>query len=930
MRPRFFPMGLGLLLLLSLMAYADETPHGYTFIRELGGIREYHLDSNGLTVLLMEDHSAPVLTFMVTYRVGSRNEVTGTTGATHLLEHLMFKGTPTFNKEKGTQIAAVLQNIGALMNATTWLDRTNYFENIPSDHLELVVQLEADRMRNSLLRKADLEAEMTVVRNEFERGENSPFSSLNKLIWATAFQAHPYHHSTIGWRSDIENVPIEKLREFYNTFYWPNNATVTVIGDFQEKEALGLIQKYFGAISASPEPIPEVYTTEPEQRGPRRGVVKRAGQLGAVGIGYKVPQGTHPDTYALVVLSKILNEGKTSRFYRALIDKNLAINTFAFYFPLRDPGLFISYAFLAPGASHEEVEKTILSEIERIRTEGVTPEEVTRAINQVAAETAYSRDGSFSIASELNEAIAMGDWTFYVTFPDHIGKVTPEDVQAVVKKYFVEDRSTTGYFIPLPPGGAAQADQDTRTGFVPEAFQYFRHPNYGYSVTHTGRPLPSTALTFGGARETEFSVAANSKRQTVEGIDLITVKTGVKDVITFTGSLAAGDVFSPEGNTMVADLTGQMLDKGTREHGKFALAEALENLGAEISFSVSTHTLDFRGKCLRKDLNTVIHLLAEQLRYPAFSEEELEKVKKQRIGSLKRLLENTNVRAQYALSQLIFPEGHPNHLPSLEQMIADVEKVTIEDIRRFHQKFYGPASMVLVAVGDLEHEAVRRAVQKSFKGWSGGVEYPEYPRASLINGGTKKVVKMEDKTSATLMIGHASTLKSTDPDYLPLMVGNYIFGGNFSARLMSIIRDDEGLTYGIRSSLSDDTFSDGQWSIQGTFAPQLLNRGLESTLRELHRWVEEGVTAQELQNKKTTLIGSFKVRLATTGGMANQILHFVQRGYDVDYLDQYPKDIEALTLEQVNAAIRRYIHPDQAVIVIAGSVDENGQPLGSH
>jgi zinc protease len=282
---------------------AQNIPDSYKKIKELGGIEEYLLESNGLNVLLLEDHSAPVLTFMVTYKVGSRNEVIGTTGATHILEHLMFKGTPTFNKRKGTQIAATLQNMGALMNATTWLDRTNYYENIPSDKLELAVHIESDRMRNSLLREEDRNSEMTVVRNEFEQGENNPIELLDKELWANSYLAHPYHHSTIGWRSDIENVPIEKLREFYNTFYWPNNATVTVIGDFEKSNTLVLIKKYFGAISSSPHEIPKVYTEEPEQYGPRRVIVRKAGQLGVVGIAYKSPPGLHGDTYSFQVLA---------------------------------------------------------------------------------------------------------------------------------------------------------------------------------------------------------------------------------------------------------------------------------------------------------------------------------------------------------------------------------------------------------------------------------------------------------------------------------------------------------------------------------------------------------------------------------------------------------------------------------------------------
>ena len=204
---------------------------GFKFIKTSGGIEEYRLESNNLRILTLEEHSAPVATFMVTYHVGSRNEAIGYTGATHLLEHLMFKGSKKFNKEKNTAIWSELQNVGAQINATTWNDRTNYFEVVPSEHLERAIAIEADRMRNAFLKDEDRQPEMTVVRNEFERGENSPFDVLDKNIWATAYQAHPYHHSTIGWRSDIENVSTKRLQELYNMYYWPNTATATIIGD---------------------------------------------------------------------------------------------------------------------------------------------------------------------------------------------------------------------------------------------------------------------------------------------------------------------------------------------------------------------------------------------------------------------------------------------------------------------------------------------------------------------------------------------------------------------------------------------------------------------------------------------------------------------------------------------------------------------------
>jgi len=455
-------------LLALLLAFAPaaslvgaDTPvkaEGFSYVKTVGAISEYTLDSNGLTVLLLPEHSAPVVTFMVTYRVGSRNEVTGTTGATHLLEHLMFKGSEAFNDKKGNSVKQFLETVGGNYNATTYLDRTNYYAEIGNEHLAGYMAIEADRMRNLWLREDDRRPEMTVVRNEFEIGENDPQQALDKEIFAAAFQAHPYHHSTIGWRSDIEKVPIEKLRAFYDTFYWPDNATVTIIGDFDPVTAMGLVKKNYGAYPRAPKPIPQVYTEEPEQSGPRRVIVQRAGELGVVGISYKSPAATHPDLPALNVLGNILSAGKTSRFYRALTDKNLTLGVSADAGYFHDPSLFQIYASLAPGATHDQVEKTVIAEVDRLKKDGVTDAEVATALGKIVAQTAYKRDGTFAVAGAINEDIAAGDWTLYYTLEAATRKVTAADVKRVANKYLDINQSVTGWFIPVVAAPEPAAD----------------------------------------------------------------------------------------------------------------------------------------------------------------------------------------------------------------------------------------------------------------------------------------------------------------------------------------------------------------------------------------------------------------------------------------------------------------------------------------
>jgi len=441
----------GALLSAHALAAPVDAP-GFSYVKSLGGIDEYRLDSNGLQVLLMPDHSAPVVTFNVTYRVGSRNEVTGSTGSTHLLEHLMFKGSEHYNDPAGNSVKEYLERVGGEYNATTYLDRTNYYATIGRDALDGYVAIEADRMRNLWLHESDRQSEMTVVRNEFERGKNDPRSLLDEEITAAAYEALPYHHSTIGWRSDIENVPIEKLRDFYNTFYWPDNATVTVVGDVEPKAMLAMILKYYGVYTKAPHRIPVVYTEEPEQTGPRRVVVKKPGELGTVAIAHKIPNGLSPDQPAVAVMDSILSGGKDSRLYRALVDKGLALTATAQGGTFHDMNLHFMTANLASGTTHEQAEKALLEQIELIKTQGVTAEEVAQARQQYRANRAYRLDGTDSVVGELNEWIATGDWTQFVRFPDAVEKVTPADVQRVAKTYLNEDQSTTGWFVPVAKG----------------------------------------------------------------------------------------------------------------------------------------------------------------------------------------------------------------------------------------------------------------------------------------------------------------------------------------------------------------------------------------------------------------------------------------------------------------------------------------------
>ena len=920
----------GLLTALVSLQAAPLAADGFVHVKTVGNIDEYTLKSNGLQVLLLPEHSSPTLTFMVTYRVGSRNEVTGTTGATHILEHLMFKGTAQRNRAKGNNVDQLLERTGARYNATTWLDRTNYYATMGSEHLASVVAMEADRMRNLRLLDSDRQPEMTVVRNEYERGENSPFMALYKEIYHTAFVAHPYHHSTIGHRSDIEKVKIEQLRAFYDTFYWPNNATVTIVGDFQPKDALALVKKSFGVYPKSPKPIPALYTEEPPQDGPRRLVVKRPGELGVVAIAHKITQATHPDYAAIALLSAILADGKNSRLYQAITDKNMSTGVSADVGYNADPSLHLLFLPLAPGIRHEDVEKVAWQEIERLKKDGVSAQELQAAVAKTLADAAFERDGSFAVAGRLNESIAVGDWSLYYRLEEATRKVTLQDIQRVASRYFNEDQSTTGWFVPTQTGTATAGA--TSHSAAPSALpaakpgpSHYRHPDLPTpAIGATARSAVSASnadAVSGGIASPVARMAPQAKRLQVAGIDVVAYRTGVKDVVTLRAALPAGTALA-SGNPAIPILTAMLLDQGTQQQDKFKITQQLEAVGANIHFAAGTDVLGISAKCLKKDLPLVLGLLAEELRTPAFSAEEFAKAKKQFSGAVKRQLEDTDFRAEDAFSRLAFQSGHPNRNPEPEALLAAIESASLDEVLAFHKAHYGPAQMKLVAVGDIDAAVLQTTVAQVFGGWSGGSAAVRQVKADKATAPQQAQVDLPGKTSVSILLGQASGLQHQHPDYQALRMGTAILGSGFTGRLMATVRDQEGLTYSIDAGMDADAFNEGDWKISASFAPAMLDQGIAATRRQLDLWYRDGVTAAEVESRKSNLVGSFQVSLSTSNGLAGTFLSALNRGYPLEWVDDYPAKVRALDRSQVNTAIKTYLQPQNMILVKAGSLSE--------
>jgi zinc protease len=415
-------------------------------------------------------------------------------------------------------------------------------------------------------------------------------------------------------------------------------------------------------------------------------------------------------------------------------------------------------------------------------------------------------------------------------------------------------------------------------------------------------------------------MAEHAHRAKAAGIDVVTYHTTVKDVVVIVGALPAGDAMAGSGNIAIPTLSGMMLDRGTKTLDKFAIAEKLNNVGAQVAFDVGAQSLEVRAKCLRKDLPLVLALIAAELRTPALAAAEFNKAKQEFIGALQASAQNTGARSEEAFARAIFPEGHPNRPHTWKEFAAAAKAASLEELKAFQGKYYGPAHFTLVLAGDVADEEARAEVGKAFAGWNGGEDYvrPAAPAAAGVAATVS--VPLAEKPSVSVILGQASGLRYKDGDSLPLRVGTAILGHGFTGRLMSTVRDREGLTYNIGAGVSDDTIADGSWDISATFAPALLEKGLVSTRRELQKWWSEGVTEEELSARKEGMLGSYFVGMSTTGGIANQILVNAQRGYEVAWLDEYPKALSAVTRTQVNAAIKAHLDPAKMVLIEAGSV----------
>ncbi len=663
-----------------------------TKVTSVEGITEYRLD-NGLQVLLFPDNSKPTVTVNVTYMVGSRNEGAGETGMAHLLEHMLFKGT-----QKHKEIMGELSAHGNDFNGSTSWDRTNYFETVPASDADLrwALEMESDRMVNSRVAKSDLDSEMTVVRNEFERGENSPDQVLEERVLSTAYLWHAYGRSPIGTLSDIEKVPIEKLQAFYRNYYQPDDAMLLVAGKFDPAKTLGWINDLFGVIPKPTRKLLPTYTEEPTQDGEREVVLRRVGDHQSVMMAFHVPAGSHPDSPALDVLSAILSEAPSGRLYKALVESKKAVSADAENYSLHDPGVEMFSATVAKDKSLDDAEKTMLSVIDGLIKEPPNKEEVDRARTRLLKNIDLELNNSGRVGLVLSEWGSMGDWRLLFLNRDRVEKVTPEDVARVAKLYLKPANRTIGRYLPeaQPDRSVIPASPDV----VSELKDY-----KGKAAIEDGEvfdPSPANIE----ARTTRITLPSGLK------LVLLPKKTRGGTVVANL-QLHFGDEKSLANKGAAPRLAGALLMRGTQKHTRQQLQDEFDRIKAQVGVTGTLTGASARIDTVRAGLIPALQLAAEILRQPSFPESDFEQIRQAAIAQLEAGRSEPQNMASIAMNRYLnaaYPAGDPRYSLTIDENIDQLKKVTLEEAKKFYADFYGASNAELAVVGDFDPAEVQK------------------------------------------------------------------------------------------------------------------------------------------------------------------------------------------------------------------------------
>ncbi|MDQ6925089.1 MAG: insulinase family protein, partial [Candidatus Eremiobacteraeota bacterium] len=664
------------------------------------GITEYRL-SNGLRVLFFPDASKPTVTVNITYFVGSAKEGYGETGMAHLLEHMVFKGSP-----RHPNIPQELTAHGARPNGTTWLERTNYFETFPAidSTLAWALDLEADRMVNSFIAEKDLRSEFSVVRNEFEAGENSPFNITMQRAMSTAFLWHGYGRSTIGNRSDIENVPITRLQAFYHKYYQPDNAMLVVAGKFDEPRTLALIEEKFGHIPRPTRALEPTYTVEPTQDGERNVTVRRVGDVQLVFALYHIPSGTHADYPAVEVLADVLGNEPAGRLYQALVVPKRASSTGAWSFDVHDPGVLLAFAQVRKEDSLPVAERVLLATLDSAARVAPTAAEVDRAKTALLTQWDLEFNNSERVALDLSESAADGDWRMFFIRRDRLKQVMPADVQRVAAAYLKPANRTTALFVPTPAPDRAEIPAVPNVETIVAGYK-------GNAVIAAGEvfdPSPATV----DARTTRTRLASALQ------LALLPKKTR-GGTVSASFTLRTGDEASLQGRAAAAEITAQMVLRGTKNLTRQQVKDSLDKLKANVYVYGGPTQVSGGIETTRENLPAVLRLVGQSLREPALDTKEFELLKSEQLAQIDEQRSEPTARGSIAYQRTMnpHPKGHPLYTPTLDEQAADMRALTADDVRRYYHDFYGASAGELTVVGDFDRDRIAALADSLFGTW---------------------------------------------------------------------------------------------------------------------------------------------------------------------------------------------------------------------
>ncbi|HEY6455880.1 MAG TPA: pitrilysin family protein [Steroidobacteraceae bacterium] len=866
------------------------------------GVTQYELD-NRLKVLLYPDDSSTTTTVNITYKVGSRFESYGETGMAHLLEHLSFKGTP-----RNPNIPAEISSHGASANATTADDRTNYFETFPATqaNLEWALGLEADRMVHSFIAKKDLDSEMTVVRNEYERGENSPVNILRERVLETAYLWHNYGHPTIGARSDIENVPITDLQKFYHTYYQPDNAVLIVAGNFDAQQTLAYIQRVFGVIARPTRVLPNPYTIEPPQDGEREVTLRRTGGQLVLIESFHIPADAQADSAALGLLAEMLNERPSGRLYKELVGTKLAVQASANAASMHDPG-YLMVTLILPKDGTLPAARAALDEVlAGLATEPFTEAELQRVKAQELNGYERLMTSSQQVAADLSENVAAGDWRLLFWDRDQMRKVTIADVQRVARTYLITSNLTVGTFIP---------QETPLRAAIPAA-----PPLTAMLQGYTGRQAVEAGERF---EATPANIEARTTRATVGSLKTAFLERKsrggrVSGVI----RLHFGDLQSLQNLGDVGRLTGAMLMRGTRKHTRQQLQDELTRLKATLGVSGDANGVSVSLESTRENLPAVLDLAAEVVQQPAFPADQLDEIKRQRLAQIDSSRSEPQSLASQAERRYLSPyaPGDFRYAPTFDEEVASVSKITVQDLQQFQQRFYGASNGEAAFVGSFDADAVTQALQRDFGAWKSPSAYVRAAAVYKAIVAKSETIETPDKANAVYFSNGTLRLRDDDPAYPALEIGNAILGGGFlNSRLATRIRQHDGVSYTVGSSLSADPLDAvGSFSVYAICAPQNIGKVETDVHEELERALKSGYTAKEVADAKSGILQARIVARSTDRALANTLASHLFLGRDFSWDAKFERSIAAATPQAIDAALRQYIDPQSLFTVKAG------------